>query len=44
MMAYGGHKSMSESLPQSLSTLCFEAGALTVSGAQWLARMASKPF
>ena len=44
MKAYGGHKSMSAWLPQSLSTLCFEAGVPTASGAQWLARMASKPF
>lgn len=43
MKAYGGHKSMFERLPQSLSTLCFEIGALTASEAQWLARMDSKP-
>lgn len=40
--AYGGHKSMFEWLPQSLSTLCFETGALTASGAPWLVRMASQ--
>lgn len=44
MRAYGGHKSMFEWLPQSLSTSCFEAGVLTASGAQWLAGMISKPF
>lgn len=44
MKAYGGHKSVFEWLPQSLSTLCFETGALTASGAHWLARMTGKPF